>query len=67
MNYNNDNRSSVFPDNKHHSFGISNTILDSNTRDIYKSATHGLSEALGRHRWREGKTRCSLCGVSVRM
>ena len=24
--------------------------------------THGLNEELGRHRGREGKTECSLCG-----
>ena len=29
--------------------------------------THGLNEELGRHRGREGRTECSLCGVSVRM
>ena len=24
--------------------------------------THGLNEELGRHKGREGKTKCSLCG-----
>ena len=26
------------------------------------TCTHGLNEELGRHRGREGKTECSLCG-----
>ena len=28
----------------------------------FRSGTHGLNEELGRHRGREGKTECSLCG-----
>ena len=28
----------------------------------FRSGTHGLNEELGRHRRREGKTECSLCG-----
>ena len=28
----------------------------------FRSGTHGLNEELGRHRWREGKTKLSLCG-----
>ena len=28
----------------------------------FRSGTHGLNEVLGRHRGREGKTECSLCG-----
>ena len=28
----------------------------------FRSGTHGLNEELGRHRGREGKTVCSLCG-----
>ena len=33
----------------------------------FRSGTHGLNEELGRHSGREGKTECSLCGMSVRM
>ena len=29
---------------------------------LHSSHTHGLNEELGRHRGREGKTECSLCG-----
>ena len=29
---------------------------------IFFIITHGLNEELGRHRGREGKTECSLCG-----
>ena len=28
----------------------------------FRSGTHGLNEELGRHRGREGKMECSLCG-----
>ena len=28
----------------------------------FRLGTHGLNEELGRHRGREGKTECSLCG-----
>ena len=28
----------------------------------FRSGTHDLDEELGRHRGREGKTECSLCG-----
>ena len=39
-------------------------ICDAGSRLLFKfrSGTHGLNEELGRHRWREGKTECSLCG-----
>ena len=29
---------------------------------LSRSGTHGLNEELGRHREREGKAECSLCG-----
>ena len=29
---------------------------------MFRSGMHGLNEELGRHRGREGKTKCSLCG-----
>ena len=29
---------------------------------MFRSGTHGLNKELGRHRRREGKTECSLCG-----
>ena len=37
---------------------------DAGSRLLFKfrSGTHGLNEELGRHRGREGKTECSLCG-----
>ena len=31
--------------------------------DSYLSGTHGLNEELGRHRGREGKSECTLCGA----
>ena len=39
-------------------------ICDAGSRLLFKfrSGTHGLNEELGRHRGREGKTKCSLCG-----
>ena len=39
-------------------------ICDAGSRLLFKfrSGTHGLNEELGRHRRREGKTKCSLCG-----
>ena len=39
-------------------------ICDAGSRLLFKfrSGTHGLNEELGRHRGREGKTECSLCG-----
>ena len=39
-------------------------ICDAGSRFLFKfrSGTHGLNEELGRHRGREGKTECSLCG-----
>ena len=39
-------------------------ICDAGSRHLFKfrSDTHGLNEELGRHRGREGKTECSLCG-----
>ena len=37
---------------------------DAETRLLFKlrSGTHGLNEELGRHRGREGKCMCNLCG-----
>ena len=29
--------------------------------------THGLNEEFGRHRGREGKLECTLCGASARV
>ena len=29
----------------------------------FRSGTHGLNEELGRHRGREGKSECALCGA----
>ena len=29
----------------------------------FRSGTHGLNEELGRHRGREGKVECSICGA----
>ena len=39
-------------------------ICDAGSRLLFKfrSGTHGVNEELGRHRGREGKTECSLCG-----
>ena len=39
-------------------------ICDAGSRLLFKfgSGTHDLNEELGRHRGREGKTECSLCG-----
>ena len=39
-------------------------ICDAGRRLLFKfrSGTHGLNEELGRHRGREGKTECYLCG-----
>ena len=39
-------------------------VCDAVRRFLFKfrSGTHGLNEELGRHRGREGKTECSLCG-----
>ena len=39
-------------------------VCDAGSRLLFKfrSDTHGLNEELGRHRGREGKTECSLCG-----
>ena len=41
-----------------------NGVCDAGSRLLFKfrSGTHGLYEELGRHRGREGKTECSLCG-----
>ena len=30
---------------------------------MFRSGTHGLNEELGRHRGREGKSECVLCGA----
>ena len=39
-------------------------MCDAGSRLLFKfrSGTHGLNEELCRHRGREGKTECSLCG-----
>ena len=39
-------------------------MCDAGSRLLFKfrSGTHGLNEELGRHRGREGKMECSLCG-----
>ena len=39
-------------------------VCDAGIRPMFKfrSGTHDLNEELGRHRGREGKTECSLCG-----
>ena len=40
-------------------------VSDAGTRLLFKfrSGTHGLNEELGRHRGREGKLECALCGA----
>ena len=40
-------------------------VSDAGTRFLFKfrSGTHGLNEELGRHRGREGKLECTLCGA----
>ena len=40
-------------------------FCDAGTRLLFKfrSGTHGLNEELGRHRGREGKVECSICGA----
>ena len=40
-------------------------VSDAETRLLFKfrSGTHGLNEELGRHRGREGKSECTLCGA----
>ena len=40
-------------------------VSDAGTRLVFKlrSGTHGLNEELGRHRGREGKSACTLCGA----
>ena len=40
------------------------TTFDPGTRLLFKfrSGTHGLNEELGRHRGRNGRTECVLCG-----
>ena len=40
-------------------------VSDAGTRLLFKfrSGMHGLNEELGRHRGREGKSECSLCGA----
>ena len=39
-------------------------VCDAGSRFLFKfrSGMHGLNEEVGRHRGREGKTKCSLCG-----
>ena len=41
------------------------SVSDAGTRLLFKfrSGTHGVNEELGRHRGREGKLECTLCGV----
>ena len=40
-------------------------VSDAGSRLLFKfrSGTHGLNEGLGRHRGREGKVQCTLCGA----
>ena len=40
-------------------------VSDAGTRLLFefRSGTHGLNEELGRHRGREGKLECPLCGA----
>ena len=40
-------------------------VSDAGIRLLFKfrSGTHGLNEELGRHRGREGKLECTLCGA----
>ena len=40
-------------------------VSDAGSRLLFKfrSGTHGINEELGRHRGREGKIECSLCGA----
>ena len=40
-------------------------VSDAGSRLLFKfwSGTHGLNEELGRHRGREGKVECTLCGA----
>ena len=38
-------------------------VSDAGTRLLFRSGTHGLNEELGRHRGREGKLECTLCGA----
>ena len=40
-------------------------VSDAGTRLLFKfmSGTHGLNKELGRHRGREGKMVCTLCGA----
>ena len=40
-------------------------VSDAGSRPLFKfrSGTHGLNEELGRHRGREGKVECTLCGA----
>ena len=40
-------------------------VSDAGTRLLFRvrSGTHGLNEELGRHRGRNGRTECILCGV----
>ena len=44
-------------------------VSDAGTRLLFKfrSGTHGLNEGLGRHRGREGKLECTLCGAECRV
>ena len=46
---------------KRHLHGVG----DAGTRLLFKfrSGTHGLNEELGRHRGRQGKSECVLCGA----
>ena len=40
-------------------------VSDAGSRLLFKvrSGTHGLNEELGKHRGREGKVECTLCGA----
>ena len=43
-------------------------VSDAGGRHLFKfrSVTHGLNEELGRHRGREGKVKCTLCGAECK-
>ena len=46
-------------------FALGELICDAGSRVLFKfrSGTHGLNEELGRHRGKEGKVECTLCGA----
>ena len=38
-------------------------VWDAGSKLLFRSGTHGLNEELGRHKGREGKVECTLCGA----